>query len=92
MTFAVLVFRSPQSKYHDARRAALRHRDDLREIEIEGQHDAPLCSGFREDVAIRKPMKPLLAEMDRVVAAVAKPLNDAVADAHVRQETHRLFR
>jgi hypothetical protein len=42
---------------------ATRHRDDLREVEIEGQHRATLCNGLREDVAIWKPMEPLVTEM-----------------------------
>lgn len=65
---------------------------NLAEIEVERQDDPALDPRLREDLAVGKPMKTLVAEVEGVVALLPQPARDRELDSHVREETHGSLR
>jgi len=56
---------------------------DLPEVEIRRQHDPVFRERLLEDLAVRHPVQPLIAEMNCIVALAPQPIRTTDVDAHV---------
>ena len=79
-----------QTEEDDAHHVACRPREDLAKIEVKRQHDPLLGESLLEDVAIRKSLQTLNADVNGVVARRAQPLDHPPRNAHVAQESHQV--
>ena len=52
----------------------------------------PSANCLREDFVVRKSVKTLFAEVNRLVTVFAKPRNDANVHTHIHKESHHLLR
>ena len=76
------------SKYDDARLAPTRDRDDLAEVEIERQQNAPFGARLREDIRVLHAVELLIAKVNDIVATAPQPFRDPRAHAHIAKKLH----
>lgn len=77
-----------QSEQDDAHLLSSTERRNLTKVKVKGYDDTPLSDGLREDLAVRHPMEPLIAQVCRLMALVKKPQHDPHVYAHIGEKSH----
>ncbi len=60
----------------------------ISEVEVEREDDPLFRERLGEDLLVRRPVKPFLAEVDRVVPLATEPFHHTNVHAHVGEESH----
>jgi len=64
-------------------------RDQVGEVEVEGQDNAALGDRFLENLVVRRPLETFVAKVDGIVPLGLEPLHDSNVHAHVGEEPLR---
>lgn len=81
-------FHVMESEDYDARKGFTAGCDELREIQVVGQQNVALFSGFQQDRWIGESVQALVVEMDRFMAKPAKESASLGRDPHIEKESH----
>jgi len=82
--------RVPKTKYNHLDRTSFGGGSNFAEIQVKRQEDSTLRYGLLEDLSVWESVKPLIPQVNGVMAAIAEPSHHANVDAHVRQKPHTL--
>jgi hypothetical protein len=64
---------------HDLAGCVLERCCDLAEVEIRGHYNSVFRQSLREDLAVRHPVQPFVAQMNGIVALATQPIRDTVS-------------
>jgi len=73
----------------DAHVAVSRDGDNLAEIQVKRNEDAPLAGRLGEDLGVGQAMRSFVAQVHDIMAGAPEPFSGADGHAHVGQESHR---
>jgi len=77
-----------QAKQDYAYPAATRERDNLTEVQIEGQNNSLLGYRLFEYLAVWHSLEPLVAKVNRIVSLGTQPFDNPLSNSHICEESH----
>ena len=77
-----------EPKENDPPGSVPREGREISEVEVEREDDPLFRERLGEDLLVRLPVKPLVAEVDRVVPLATEPFHHTHVHAHVGEESH----
>lgn len=79
-----------ESKDHHTWKHLRTRREEISEVEVEGEYDSAFAPRQLQDSIVGQAMKPLLSKMKDQVTALAQLFRGAAGYPHIRQESHQL--
>lgn len=66
-------------------------RQEIAEVQIHSQNNAPFCISFCHDCFIAGTLQALLTHMNRIMPLLMQPCYSPSRDAHIGEESHPAF-